>query len=121
MFATFLGGYDGRPRTYVLAAVTPSFLDWAFFAAQPRSRTDYIRRMAALDLMDALGRATGASFLFQFAKTDSYVSAAGASVYFAAAPGAKDRKVYAGGHDLSLPDAATDRAAWLARELGLPR
>lgn len=121
MYATFLAGFDGRARTYVLAAVTPSLMDWAFFSAQPRSRIDYIKKMAALDLMDALRRATGASFLFQFGKNDDYVSAAGASVYFAAAPGVKERKLYDAGHSLALPAVACDRADWLAQELGLSR
>ena len=119
MYATYLAGVDQRPKTDVLAAVTPSLLDWAFFLKQPKSKVDYIRRMAELDITDFLRRAKGASFFLQFAKNDNYVSRAGSAVYFAAAPGVKERKYYDADHALAVPAVASDRSAWLVRELGL--
>ena len=72
-----------------------------------------------LELTDALRQVTGASTLFQFAKSDAYVSRADTSVVLAAAAGPKERRFYDADHSMGVPQAAADRDAWLLRELGL--
>jgi dienelactone hydrolase len=119
MYGMIMGGVDGRPRAYVFATPTPSLSDWAFFAKQPASKAEYLRQNADLELTDYLSRLGGAATLFQFAARDPYVSEAGGSVLLAAAPGRRQRRVYEGDHNLEAPEAARDRAEWLATELGL--
>lgn len=118
MYGTIAMGLDGRSKTNVFMAVNPSLLNWAFFAKQPVSKVDYIRQNAVLDLGDFAAMLKGSS-LFQFSKTDPYVSRADAAVIFAAAPKPKDRKFYDAGHDLQGDAILADRDAWLVKELGL--
>jgi hypothetical protein len=40
-------------------------------------------------------------------------------VLLAAVPGRKERRFYDAEHDMHVEQAATDRAAWLTKELGL--
>lgn len=118
MYGTIAMGLDGRTKTNVFMAVNPSLLNWAFFAKQPASKVDYIRQNAVLDLTDFAAMLKGSS-LFQFSKTDPYISRADISVIYAAAPKPKDRKLYDAGHDLQGDVILADRDAWLVKELGL--
>ena len=119
LYATLMAGVDPRASTYVLIAVTPSLNDWAFFAQQPKDRLEYLRRGSALDLPTYLRQVNGASFLFQFGKSDFYVSGAGAAVYFRSANQRKERKVYDADHAMNKPEIRADRTAWLVKELKL--
>jgi cephalosporin-C deacetylase-like acetyl esterase len=119
MYGMLMAGLDRRAKTYVYVAVAPSLLHWAFFARQPRSKADYLRQNATLELTDYLRQVKNASTLFQFATKDAYVSAADTKVVLDAASARKDEKVYEADHAMAVPQAAEDRASWLARELGL--
>jgi hypothetical protein len=100
-------------------ATAASLNEWAFFARQPASKADYLRKNAVLELTDALHAFGDISVLYQFAKNDEYVSRADSSVLLAAVPGRKERKFYDAGHSLEVARAGVDRDAWLTKELGL--
>ena len=119
MYGMLMAGADRRARTYVYVAVAPSLNNWAFFARQPASKADYLRKNAVLELTDSLRAVTNASTLFQFAKSDAYVARADTGVVTAAAASPKERRLYDADHSMSVPQARADRDAWLLKELGL--
>ena len=119
MYGMMMAGLDRRAKTYVYVAVASSLNDWAFFARQPRSKTEYLRQNAPLELTDYLRQVTNASTLFQFANKDVYVARADTAVVLGAASDPKERRFYEADHDMSVPQAADDRQAWLTKELGL--
>jgi len=119
MYGMLAAGVDRRARTYVFLAVAPSLLEWAFFASQPKSKIDYIRKNAPLELSEFVHRIDNASVLFQFAKNDAYVSRASTGVLLNAANAPKERKFYEADHAMNKPEIAQDRDAWLLKELNL--
>jgi len=119
MYGMLMAGLDQRAKTYVYVAVAPSFNHWAFFGRQPRSKADYLRQNATLELTDYLHEVKNASTLFQFATRDAFVSRADTSVVLEAASPKKERKFYETDHGMAVPQAAEDRAAWFAQELGI--
>ena len=119
MYGMLAAGVDRRARTYVFMAVAPSLLEWAFFASQPKSKIDYIRKNAPLELSEFVHRIDNASVLFQFAKNDAYVSRASTGVLLNAANAPKERKFYEADHAMNKPEIAQDRDAWLLKELNL--
>ena len=119
MYGMLAAGVDRRAKTYVFMAVAPSLLEWAFFASQPKSKIDYIRKNAPLELSEFVHRIDNASVLFQFAKNDAYVSRASTGVLLNAANAPKERKFYEADHAMNKPEIAQDRDAWLLKELNL--
>ena len=119
MYGMLAAGVDRRARTYVFMAVAPSLLEWAFFASQPKSKIDYIRKNAPLELSEFVHHIDNASVLFQFAKNDAYVSRASTGVLLNAANAPKERKFYEADHAMNKPEIAQDRDAWLLKELNL--
>jgi hypothetical protein len=119
MYGSLMAGVDPRAKTYVFIAVTPSLSDWAFFAAQPKSKVEYIRQNAVFELTEYIRKVQNASVFFQFAQNDIYVSRAGAAVYFNAANEPKLRKTYDTDHSMQWPEIVTDRDVWLIQELNL--
>jgi cephalosporin-C deacetylase-like acetyl esterase len=117
MYGMLMAGTDRRARTYVFVAVAPSLSDWAFFANQPRSKVEYLRQNAPLELTDFLHQVDNASTLFQFANADPYVSRAGTGVLLSAARDPKERRFYDADHSMNKPEIARDRDAWLLKEL----
>jgi len=119
MYGMLVAGLDQRAKAYVFIAAAPSLSDWAFFGRQPRSKAEYLRQNAVLELTDSLRRVKNASTLFQFANADPYVSRASTAVLFDAAHEPKEKKFYDANHSMSAPTVAADRDAWLAKALGL--
>jgi len=119
MYGMLAGGVDQRAKTYVFIAVTQSLNDWAFLMPQPKSKSEYLRRNAVLELTDYLRQVKNASTLFQFGKNDYYISGADAQVIFLAANQPKQRKQYDTGHKMDLKEIVTDRDEWLVKELKL--
>jgi len=119
MYGMIANGVDRRARTYVYIAVVPSLNDWAFFARQPASKAAYLRQNAPLELTDYVRQVKNASTLFQFANKDVYVSRADTQVVMGAASAPKERRFYDADHGMAVPQAVTDRDAWLLKELGL--
>jgi cephalosporin-C deacetylase-like acetyl esterase len=120
MYGMMMAGLDQRARTYVYVAVAPSLSHWAFFARQPPSKAEYLRRNAVLELTDYLRRVKNASTLFQFANRDDYVSRADTMVVLIAAAAPKERRFYEADHAMGTPQVAADRQAWLVKELAGP-
>jgi len=100
-YGMIMAGVDPRAKTCVYVAVAPSLSHWAFFARQPRSKTEYLRQNAPLELTDYLRQVKSASTLFQFALRDTYVSRADTAVVLAAAPTPKERKFYDAEHSMT--------------------
>jgi dienelactone hydrolase len=119
MYGMIAAGVDRRAKTYVYVAVAQSLLDWAFFAAQPKSKAEYLRQNATLELTDYLRQVKNASTLFQFANKDVYVSRADTQVVMGATSAPKERRFYDADHAMAVPPAVADRDAWLLKELGL--
>jgi dienelactone hydrolase len=119
MYGMIAAGLDRRAKTYVYIAVASSLNDWAFFARQPKSKTEYIRQNAPLELTDYLRDVKNASTLYQFASNDVYVCRADTAVLMGATADPKERRFYDSDHAMALPQAAEDRQAWLVKELGL--
>jgi dienelactone hydrolase len=117
MYGMLMAGVDRRARTYVYVAVAPSLSHWAFFARQPRSKADYLRQNAVLELTDSLRQVKNASTLFQFAKGDVYVSRADTIVVLNAAADPKERRFYDADHAMNGAAIAEERDAWLVKEL----
>jgi dienelactone hydrolase len=118
MYGMLAAGVAPRAKTYVYVAVAPSLNHWAFFARQPRSKAEYLRQNALLELSDYVQQVKNASTLFQFAKNDAYVSRADTQVLMNAAADRKEKKFYDADHAMHVPQAAEDRDAWLLKELG---
>jgi dienelactone hydrolase len=119
MYGMIVGGLDRRAKTYVFMAGVPHFIDWALFAHKPKDLEAYKKQIAPLDPVNFVPNLAPSSVFFQFANKDEYVSAAQAAESYAAAGVRKQMTTYAAGHDLHTPEVATDRVAWLERELGL--
>jgi hypothetical protein len=100
-------------------AVTPSLSDWAFYAAQPQSKVEYIRQNAVFELTEYIRQVHNASVFFQFAANDIYISHMAAALYFRSANEPKEHKFYDADHSLHTPEVAVDRDAWLIKELTL--
>ena len=118
MYGMLMAGIDRRAKAYVFVAVAPSLNDWAFFGSQPRSKVEYLRQNAPLELTDFLHHVANASTLFQFANADPYVSRASTGVLLSAANSPKERRFYDADHAMNKPEIARDRDAWLVKELG---
>jgi cephalosporin-C deacetylase-like acetyl esterase len=117
MYGMLAAGVDQQAKTYVYIAVTQSLNDWAFFANQPKSKAAYIRQNAQLEFTDFLRQVKNASTLFQFGKSDFYVSGADAAILFNATSQPKQRKLFDTGHKMDLKEIMTDRDDWLVKEL----
>ena len=119
MYGMIAAGVDRRAKTYVYVAVAQSLLDWAFFAAQPKSKVEYLQKNAVLELTDYLRQVKNASTLFQLANSDVYVSRSDSFTLLGATQGRKERRFYDAEHSMNVPKVAEDRDAWLVQELGL--
>jgi dienelactone hydrolase len=123
MFGAVLAGVDRRLRTVVLMTPVPDFADWFLFGSTLAGEREaqYRTAMRAVAPVEYIAHAAPASFLFQFAKSDTYVPKSKAEALFAAASEPKVIKWYGWSHNLQLDDLATgDRLQWLRTELGLP-
>ena len=125
MYSMMMSGVDQRARAQVFVAVVPSLNDWAFLGPQPKSKALYLKQNAQLELTDYLRQSARSTATFlQFGGKDVYVSRVDTGIVARAAGIApKDiaalRKIYDCGHEMTLPEIAADRDAFLAKELAL--
>lgn len=119
MYGMMAEALDRRAKTCVFMAPTPHFVDWFLFRQQPKDPAAYKAQLAAIDPVHFVPKLAPAPVLFQFASKDFYVTAEEAAEFYAAALPRKHQATYDADHGLRLPEVATDRLAWLVRELGL--
>ena len=119
MYGMLMAGVDQRVNTFVFIAATQSLNDWAFLGPQPKSKAEYLKQNANLELTDYLRQAKNASKFFQFGKDDFYVSRADGAILFSAATEPKQRKLYDAPHKMGLKEIAKDRDDWLVKQLKL--
>lgn len=123
MYSMMMAGVDQRLKAQVYVAVVPSLNDWAFLGPQPASKSAYIRQNSMLELTDYLRQtAKSARTFLQFGSKDVYVSRVDTGIVARAAgipPGdlAALRKIYECGHEMTLPEIAADRDAFLLKAL----
>jgi prolyl oligopeptidase family protein len=117
MYGSILAKVDGRPKHYVIMAVTTKLSDWFLLGKQPKDKGKYVAQMAEIEPLPFLRDAKAKAFLFQFAKVDKYVTPEHAKEYVEAAPGEKRVEYYEADHDLDVPKAHADRLDWLRQKL----
>ena len=119
MYGMLASAADRRAKAYVFMAATPHFVDWFFFARQPKDSAAYRAQISSIDPVLYVPLLAPAPIFFQFAAHDEYVSAEEAAEYYAATAVRKHMATYNAGHDLHTAEVAADRVAWVTRELGL--
>jgi dienelactone hydrolase len=119
MTGMLAGVADGRPRVYVLLALTPEFENWMFYikTKRPTDEAAYRQHLAVLDPIDALP-ALGGPALFQLAEQDFYVPAEQIGAWRRAISGRGELRTYPTGHGMEGVAVRNDREAWLAEHLG---
>lgn len=117
MYGAVLSGVDARVRWYVLMAGNPSFEKWYTYAAKPKDAAAFSAQMASIDPTAFLTVSKAEAFLFQFADTDPYVSSGEALAFASAAPLPRGVFWYRAKHSLNVPEAFSDRIAWLDERL----
>lgn len=119
MYGMIASAADRRAKAYVFMSATPHFVDWFFFARQPKDPVAYRAQISSIDPVLYVPKLAPARVFFQFANKDEYVSAEEAAEFYAAAGVPKQTATYEAGHDLHTAEVAADRVAWVSRELGL--
>ncbi len=117
MYGAVLSGVDMRPRWYVLMAGNPSFEKWYTYEAKPKDPAAYAAQMVRLDPLQYLAASNAKEFLLQFGDKDRYISAEEAQRFSAAAPLPHGTFIYKADHRLDVPEAFSDRMAWLEARL----
>jgi hypothetical protein len=129
-FGGALAGIERRIRAYVLMAGWYALSEIMQTSTHPAIQQErattppdefraYLAAMAPLDARHYIGHAAPAQLLFQFARTDPFVSAEDAERYFALASPPKQMTWYDGcGHELSA-QARLDRITFLGEQLGI--
>jgi dienelactone hydrolase len=120
MFGAVMGAADPRAKAYVFLAPTPRLSDWYLYMAKPADLDAYKKQLEPLDPIRAVGKLTPAPVFYQFATKDEHVPAPRPQEFYDATQGRKLMGTYEAGHDLTPPEVAADRVAWLAKELRLP-
>jgi dienelactone hydrolase len=120
MFGAILSGVEKRVKTYVFVAGMGNFGDWSLkYWSEPKKKGEetYRRIMKAVDPINYISRAAPSSVLFQFSKTDKYISAATANAFSDAAGNPKQIIWYDTDHAMNLDAVRKDRSDWLTRQL----
>lgn len=119
MFGAVMAATDQRPKAYVFLAPTPRLSDWYLFNVKPADLDAYKQQLAPLDPILAVAKLAPAPVFYQFATKDKYVPAPRPMEFYEATAARKLMATYEADHDLTPPEVAADRVAWLAKELGL--
>ena len=122
MYGILAAADDPRVRSVVVIAATPRWSDWFLpFWAIPEDRLDYLRATRDLDPIERIAAIAPRPILLQFGERDWFIAAMSAWGLRRAGGGEEtvELKMYDAEHDMRLADARPDRAAFLARTLGL--
>jgi dienelactone hydrolase len=120
MHGLALAAVDRRLAAAALLAPNSAMADLFFagYGLDPATEPAYRRAMAPFDPLAMAPHAAPTALFFQFARDDSFVTAASAQELYAAASQPKRIGWYEGGHDLE-EKALVERDAWLKEQLGL--
>lgn len=118
MHATLLATADRRPAAYVLIAAVPRWADWFLpFWRIEEDRIDYLAAMRPVDPIEHIGRAAPAKLFFQFAQSDFFIAAMTGLEFKRAAGEDAELEAYKAEHEMAVPEALTDRVAFLEEAL----
>jgi dienelactone hydrolase len=124
-FGAILSAVDRRMKTSVLMGGTPTEADiWMHDPSQISDANKdlvkkYLEVKQPLNAIGFIGRAAPIPLFFQFANFEQNFSREAMERYYQAASQPKEVKWYDTGHDLNDPQALIDRAAWLAKQIGV--
>lgn len=108
-----------NPACLVMIAPTPRWADWFLrFWPIDGDRFDYMRALDPFDPVNAV-KEVSAPVLFQFGRSDFYISAMAGTELFGAANEPKLMMPYDAEHSMEVQEAKTDRLAFLAEHLGI--
>lgn len=108
-----------NPACLVMIAPTPRWSDWFLrFWPIEGDRFDYMRSLDPFDPITAV-KGISAPVLFQFGRHDFYISAMAGAEFFGAANEPKLMTPYDTDHSMAVPEATTDRLAFLDEHLGI--
>lgn len=107
------------PACVVMIAPTPRWADW-FLRFWPivGDRFDYMRSLDPFDPVIVVNQIS-APVLFQFGRHDFYISAMAGTELFGAANEPKLMTPYDTDHSMAVPEAKTERMAFLTEHLGI--
>jgi len=119
MHGVLLAADDDRIAAAVLIAATPRWGDWFLpFWPIAGDRFDYLRALAPLDPIARIGDLAPRPVCLQFARNDFYIATMTGMELHRAAGDPKEMHAYDADHAVRDPQAAADRAAFLAGPLG---
>ncbi|MEX2133448.1 MAG: dienelactone hydrolase family protein [Acidimicrobiia bacterium] len=108
-----------NPACVVMIAPTPRWADWFLrFWPIEGDRFDYMRSLAPFDPITAV-KGVSSPVLFQFGRHDFYISAMAGTELFGAANEPKLMTPYDTDHSMEVPEAKTERLAFLTEHLGI--
>ena len=119
MHGVLLAADDRRIAAAAVIAATPRWGDWFLpFWPIAGDRYDYLRTLGALDPINCIGDVAPRPVLLQFARQDFYIAPMTGLELHRAAGESAEMRAYDADHAVRNPDAATDRASFLAGPLG---
>jgi dienelactone hydrolase len=122
MLGVLAAADDDRVRCLALIAPTPRWGDWFLpFWPIEEDRIAYLAAMRPLDPVEAIARMAPRPILLQLAQRDFYIPVMAGFELRRAAGGADvlDLRTYDAEHDVRVPEARTDRLAFLERTVGI--
>jgi poly(3-hydroxybutyrate) depolymerase len=120
MHGTILAAEDARIAAAVVIAATPRWGDWFLpFWPIAGDRHDYLRALAPLDPISRIGELSPRPVCFQFARGDFFIASMTGLEFHAAAGDPKELHAYEADHGVRVPEARSDRLAFLAEHLRL--
>jgi dienelactone hydrolase len=123
MLAILAAAEDPRVRSLVVIAATPRWSDWFLpFWQIDEDRIDYLRATRDIDPIERIAAVAPRPVLLQFGERDWFIAPMAGWAFRRAAGGepSVDLKTYDAEHDMRHAETRPDRAAFLARTLGLP-
>jgi pimeloyl-ACP methyl ester carboxylesterase len=119
MHGVILAADDPRLAAVVIVAATPRWGDWFLpFWPIAGDRFDYLRALAPLDPISRIGELAPRPVCLQFARNDFFIATMTGLELHGAAAEPKQMHAYDADHGVRDPQAAADRAAFLAGPLG---
>lgn len=124
MYGGLVAGVDHRLKAAVLMAGTTSLSDWFVPYGQGTrltgdARTQYIAAMSVFDPTLYVAEAKPTNLLFQFSRTDQFISEETELAFYQAASKPRRLELYDSDHSLRSQDVTDARMAWLTKQLKL--